>query len=73
MPDLTGRELSDLFRWMVETDRIGDRLASKLSSEEIEELCWLIEGTSRRWQSEWDEYQRSLPAVGIGMNPTFQG
>lgn len=67
MPELTSQQLSDLFRWMDKYDRLG------FYPDNIDQICSLIEGKSSLWQDEWREYQASLPDVGIGMNPTFQG
>lgn len=68
---MTSQEISDLFRWMVATDRID--LRYRLDSEDVDQICSLIEGRAERWRDEWRDYQRSLPSLGIGLNPTFQG
>lgn len=75
MPTLRPRDVSDLFRWLVREDRIGaGSLSQLLLSEEVDEICSLIEGTTPRWQDEWRQFQEATqPPFGIGTQPRLQG
>lgn len=72
---LSHQETSDLFRWLIREDRIGaGSLSTLLLSEEVDEICSLIEGTTPRWQDEWRQFQEATqPQFGIGTQPRLQG
>lgn len=70
---MTRQETSDLFRWMLKGDRIGCGLSKRMLPEEIDEICYLIEGDNRFLIDEWREYQESIPVPGIGFDMRRQG
>lgn len=71
---LSNQDRSDLFRWLIREDRIGAGSLSKLLlSEEVDEICSLIEGRSR-WCDEWQQFQEATqPKFGIGTQPSLGG
>lgn len=54
---MTRQQTSDLFRWLIAEDRIGaGQLSKLLLSEEVDEICSLIEDSTPRWQDEWEQF-----------------
>ena len=70
---MTRQESSDLFRWLLKEDRIGDRLAGRLLVAEIEEICSLIEGSGFCWVDEIRDFNEHRSAFGIGTQPRLGG
>lgn len=73
------KEVSDLFRWLVNEDRIGNHgagpLKGRLLESEIDDICdFISDPDSVFWQDEWKQFQEATqPAFGIGTQPCLQG
>lgn len=67
---MTRQESSDLFRWLAKEGRVGEGC---LVPEQIDEICYFIEGDERFLIDELREFREQRDVFGIGTQPRLQG